>query len=272
MIGVRWFCAGALLYGVLRWRGAPSCCKSEWRVAAIIGAGIIFAGNGSVTYAEQFMPSGTVAVIVALVPALMALMGWLSGMTSRPPLAVWLGIALATSGVGVIVRPSGVALSRQVYLAAALLILGDALWAAASLYAGRIRQFNSAFLMAATQMLCGGACLILIAIARGELRHFDVASVTMRSLLALGYLISFGSIVGFSAFVWLLRNLEPTRVATYAYVYPVVAVLLGWLFAREVLAPQLLAGSGLVVLGVALIVTFRSKGAVKSFLPDATQA
>jgi len=272
MVGVRWFCAGALFYGVLRWRGAPSPNKSDWRAAAIIGAGIIFAGNGSVTYSEQFIPSGTVAVIIALVPALMALMGWLSGMMSRPPLPVGLGIALATGGVAVIVRPSGVPPSRQVYLAAALLILGDALWAAASLYAGRVRQRNSAFLMAAMQMLCGGTCLIVTAIARGELHQFDLGSVPMRSLFAVGYLVSFGSIVGFTAFVWLLQNVEPTRVATYAYVYPIVAVLLGWLFASEVLAPQLLAGSGLVVVGVALTVTLGSKGAVKLPVLEATKA
>src|SRR2546423_12297419 len=105
MAGMRWSIAGALFYGALRWRGAPPPSARDWRTAALIGGGIIFGGNGTVTYAERFIPSGTVAVIVAVVPAMMALLGWLSGITARPRLPVWLGIARATWGVVVIARP-----------------------------------------------------------------------------------------------------------------------------------------------------------------------
>lgn len=127
------------------------------------------------------------------------------------------------------------------------------------LYAVYAGQRTSAFRMAAMQMLCGGAFLLMTALLRGECAHFDLAAVTLRSLLAMGYLASIGSIIGFSAYLWLLRNVEATRVATYAYVNPVVAILLGSLLGGEILAPQLLAGSLLVVLGIALIVTFRSQ-------------
>ena len=199
----------------------------------------------------------------------MALMGWISGTTSRPRLAVWFGIALATVGVAVIVRPAGVSVSSQARLSLVILMVGELMWCAASLYAVRVRQHSSAFVMAAMQMLCAGAFMIVTAVFRGEFAHFEVAAVTARSLFAMGYLATIGSIIGFSAYLWLLRNVEPTRVATYAYVNPIVAVFLGWLIGGEELAPELLGGSGLVVLGIALIVTFRSKTPARAAIaPD----
>lgn len=258
MAGVRWTLAGAILYGILRWRGAPRPSARDWGIAAVIGGGIIFGGNGSVTYAEQFIPSGTVAVIVAVVPALMALMGWLSGATRRPRLPVWIGIALATVGVAVIVRPAeGISMSPEQSLAIVIILIGEAMWSAASLYAVGVRQQSSGFVMASLQMLCAGGFMLVTALLRGELGQFSFQAVTASSLLAMGYLTAIGSIIGFSAYLWLLRNVDATRVATYAYVNPIVAVFLGWLFAGEELAPALLAGSVLVVLGIALIVTFR---------------
>ncbi len=138
------------------------------------------------------------------------------------------------------------------------------MWSAASLCAVRAGQRISAFLKAAMQMLCGGAFMLMTALLRGELNHFEIRAVTMHSLLAMAYLASIGSIIGFSAYLWLLRNVEATRVATYAYVNPVVAVFLGSLLGGEILAPELLAGSALVVLGIALIVSFRSQPLAKS--------
>lgn len=265
MAGVRWSLAGSILYGILRWRGAPRPGARDWGIAALIGGGIILGGNGSVTYAEQFIPSGTVAVIVALVPALMALLGWFSGATSRPRLPVWIGIAVATCGVAVIVRPGeGISMSRQQTFAIVIILIGETMWAAASLYAVRARQRSSGLVMAALQMLCAGGFLLLAALLRGELAQFSMQTVTARSLLAMGYLAGIGSIIGFTAYLWLLRNVDPTRVATYAYVNPIVAVFLGWLFGGEELAPALLAGSVLVVLGIGLIVTFRPVNSLRA--------
>jgi drug/metabolite transporter (DMT)-like permease len=259
MAGTRWVVAGGALYAFLRGRGAPRPGRRDWLTAALVGGGIIFGGNGSVTYAEQSIPSGTAAVIVAVVPAMMAVMGWLSGATQRPRIAVWVGILLATCGVAVIVRPTGVGLSGEQTFAIAVLVVGELMWSAASLYAVGVRQQTSGFVMAAMQMLCGGAFMLATAASRGEFAQFEPAAVTTTSLLAIGYLASIGSIIGFSAYLWLLRNVDPTRVATYAYVNPIVAVFLGSIVGGEVLAPELLAGSGLVVLGIALIVTFRPK-------------
>jgi drug/metabolite transporter (DMT)-like permease len=259
MAGLRWCIAGALLYLMMRWRGAPRPSAREWRTAFLVGGGIIFGGNGSVTYAERFIPSGTAAVIVAIVPALMALLGWLSGIISRPRLPVWLGILLATGGVVVIVRPGEIRLGSEQGLSLAILLAGELMWSAASLYAVRVVQRVPGLLMAAMQMLCGGALLLGTAALHGEFRQFNSEAVTLSSILAMSYLIVIGSFIGFSAYLWLLRNVEPTRVATYAYVNPIVAVFLGWLVLGEKIGPELLAGSALVVVGIAAIITFRSR-------------
>jgi len=259
MAGARWCIAGGLLYFALRLRGAPRPSARDWRTALLVGGGIIFGGNGSVTYAERFIPSGTAAVIVAVVPALMALLGWLSGVTARPRLAVWLGILLATFGVIVIVRPGEIRLGSEQGVSLAILLAGELMWAAASLYAVKVIQRVPGLLMAAMQMLCGGALLLGTAAVRGEFAQFHPEATTLSSILAMSYLIAIGSFIGFSAYLWLLRNVEPTRVATYAYVNPIVAVFLGWLVLGEKIGPELLAGSALVVTGIALIITFRSR-------------
>jgi drug/metabolite transporter (DMT)-like permease len=259
MAGLRWSIAGSLFYLILRWRGAPRPSARDWRTAALIGGGIIFAGNGSVTFAEQYLPSGTAAVIVALVPAVMVLMGWLSGTLRKPRLPVWGGIAVATFGVAVIVQPTALAFTPQLTLSLVLLTIGESLWAAASLYATRVRHQTSGFMMAAMQMICGGIFGLAAASMDGDFAHFNPGAVSLRSLGAMTYLAAIGSVVGFSAYLWLLRNVEATRVSTYAYVNPVVAVFLGSWLGAEKLAPELLAGSALVVFGIALIVTFRPK-------------
>jgi drug/metabolite transporter (DMT)-like permease len=259
MAGLRWSVAGWVFYIFLRWRGVPRPSARDWRSAGLIGGGIIFAGNGSVTFAEQYLPSGTAAVIVALVPAVMVLMGWLSGTLPRPRLPVWCGIAIATFGVAVIVQPTALRFTPQLTLSLALLTIGESLWAAASLYAMRVRHETSGLMMAAMQMICGGLLGLVVASLHGEFAHFDPGAVTLRSLGAMSYLAGIGSLVGFSAFFWLLRNVEATRASTYAYVNPVVAVFLGWLVLGEKIGPELLAGSALVVFGIALIVSFRSR-------------
>lgn len=259
MAGMRWTLAGCVFYLFLRWRGAPRPNARDWRNAALIGGGIIFAGNGSVTFAEQYIPSGTAAVIVALVPAVMVLMGWLSGTLRKPLLPVWCGIAIAIFGVAVIVQPRALTFTPQLTLSLVLLTIGELLWAAASLYAIRVRHETSGFMMAAMQMICGGVLGLIAASFHGEFAHFNIGAVTFRSLGAMTYLAAIGSIVGFSAYLWLLRNVEATRVSTYGYVNPVVAVFLGSWLGGEKLAPELLAGSALVVFGIGLIVTFRPR-------------
>ncbi len=257
MAGVRFLIAGAVLYAWERWRGARKPRAKEWCTAAIVGACLIFAGNGGVTYSEQFISSGLAAVLVATVPMFIALLSWAAGVTSRPRVPVWIGIAIATAGVTIIVRPGIVSsASHHDALGVGVLLAGSLLWSAGSVYAGRVRQESSPFIMAAMQMICGSVLLVLAGSVRGEWQTMRIADITTASAGAMIYLIVAGSIVAFTAYLWLLRNVESTRVATYAYVNPVVAIFLGHVVAREEITLPLLIGSGFVIAGVALIVTF----------------
>lgn len=259
MAGIRFLIAGAILYAWERCRGARRPSANEWRTAAIVGACLIFAGNGGVTYSEQFISSGLAAVLVAAVPMFIALVSWAAGVSGRPRVPVWIGIAIATAGVAIIVRPGIVSsASHHDGLGVAIVLTGSLIWSAGSVYAGRVRQEGSPFIMAAMQMMCGSILLILAGSLRGEWQLMRAADITPASAGAMIYLIVAGSIVAFTAYLWLLRNVEPTRVATYAYVNPVVAIFLGHVVAREEITLPLLIGSGFVIIGVALIVTFRT--------------
>lgn len=186
-------------------------------------------------------------------------MSWGSGASERPRPLVWMGIAVATAGVAIIVRPRLVAATtHHEAFGVTVVLVGALIWSVGSLYAGRVQQQAPPFLMAAMQMLCASVLLLITSLFTGEWSSVRPGAITAASAGAMVYLIFAGSIVAFTAYSWLLRNVEPTRVATYAYVNPIVAVLLGHVVASEELTPTLLIGSAFVIAGVALIVTFRT--------------
>lgn len=234
MAGVRFLIAGSLLYGWQRYRGAPRPSLRDWRTAAIVGTCLIFAGNGALTYAEQYISSGLAAILIAVVPMFIVLLSWLSGASERPRPLVWFGIIIATLGVVVIVRP-GLANSSNHHeaLGVILALAGALAWSFGSVYASRVAQLASPFMMSAAQMISASLLLLTTAVLTGELGRVHPSMTSGASIGAFVYLILAGSIIGFTAYAWLLRNVEPTRVATYAYVNPVVAVLLGHFVARE---------------------------------------
>ncbi len=259
MAGGRFLIAGLLLYVWQRCRGADGPQLRDWRTAAIVGSCLLFAGNGALTYSEQFISSGLAAVLIAVVPLFFALLSWGSGASERPRLVVWIGIAVATAGVAIIVRPGLVAATtHNEAFGVTIVLVGALIWSVGSLYAGRVQQKTPPFLMAAMQMICASVLLLAASLFTGEWSRVRPGAITAASAGALVYLIFAGSILAFTAYLWLLRNVESTRVGTYAYVNPVVAVLLGHFVAREELTPTLLVGSAFVITGVALIVTFRT--------------
>lgn len=258
MAGSRFLTAGVLLYGIARIQGAPRSGWVDWRTAAIVGACLLFGGNGGVTIAEQYVPSGLAAVIVATVPIYIALLGWLTGTAERPRPIVWLGLGGGFCGVAILVG-SSLELPGSDHPRAALgmliLLVSSFLWSAGSLYSRRAKNAPSPFLAAGQQMLCGGALLLAGGLASGELHHFDLHRVTWLSLGAWFYLVTIGAIVAFSSYIWLLRHCDPAKVATYAYVNPVVAVLLGTAFAGEKLTGRALIAAALIIGSVAMVIT-----------------
>jgi drug/metabolite transporter (DMT)-like permease len=259
MAGARFVLAGVIMYAIARWQGAPKSSFAEWRTAFIVGACLLFFGNGSVTVAEQWVPSGLASLLVATVPIYIALLAWLSGSAPRPRPLVMLGLAGGFVGVGILVSPalsaSLPAASHHAGLGMLVLLFGSLVWSIGSLYSRRARNSASPFLSSAQTMLCGGALMLIAGLASGETRHFDLHKLTALSLGAFVYLVLIGAIVGYTAYIWLLRYCDPSKVATYAYVNPVVAILLGSFFADEALTVRTSLGAAIIIGSVAVVIT-----------------
>lgn len=257
MAGSRYALAGALLYGFMRLRGEPAPTWRGWGVALVIGICLLAFGNGGVTLGEQYIPSGLAALLVATVPMFLAVLGWWSGVAQRPTPAVTLGLGCGLAGVYLLARTPGVshvALPGHEGIGLTLVLTAALVWAVGSLYSKRHQPSPSPFLSGGMQMLCGGLVMLAVGLVRGEAQGFALAQVTSTSWMAYAYLVTFGSIVAFTAYIWLLRAVEPALAGTYAFVNPVVAVLLGWAFAGEQLNAGMLGGAALIVLAVVLVV------------------
>ena len=257
MAATRFLIAGGLLYGVVRLRGAARPRAVHWRSALVVGGLLLLGGNGGVVLAERTVPSGLAALLVSTVPIWMALIEWLRPGGRRPRLAVAGGLALGLVGVALLIGPraftAGIGSAGGV-----LLVLAAALaWASGSLYSRGAALPESPLLGNALEMLAGGALLGMVALATGEAGQLHLQSVSLRSALALAYLVIFGSLVAFTAYIWLLRHAPIARVSTYAYVNPVVAVFLGWAFAGERLTASTFVAAGVILAAVMLITTFR---------------
>lgn len=264
MAGTRFGVAGALLFGLLRARGAPRPTLRQWGAAALSGGLMILGGNGVLSWSEQYVPSGVAALLVATVPLWFVVFVW-TGRDREAPAPVELaGVLLGLVGVGLLVAGSGEsggagAGGGIALLAALAVVLASASWAVGSLYNRRAPLPGPPLYATAMTMLAGGASLLLVGVALGEPGRLRPAAVSGRSLAALGYLIVFGSIVAFSAYAWLLRVVRPALVGTYAYVNPVVAVVLGWWLAGETLTPRMALGASIVVASVALVQRGRAR-------------
>lgn len=247
--GTRMLTAGALMLLAARALGQPLRLDRHAAVTSIVSGLILFpAGNGSVTWAEQTTPSGLAATLVATVPIWMTLLAWLLGTHARPSLRVIAALGLGLAGVALLVAEGPAAVSPVNSL---VLLLGAAAWAFASVWVAKRRPSGPLFVRAAYQMLAGGAGLVAMSLAAGETARVGPALLSPVPLLSLGYLVVFGSCVGFVSFQWLIGHLPPHISGTYAFVNPVVAVILGMLFGEKVTGQTLLA-IALVVAGVAL--------------------
>jgi drug/metabolite transporter (DMT)-like permease len=265
MAGVRYLIAGAVLYGWMRLRGTSSPTRYHWISAAIVGGLLLLGGNGGVVWAEQRVPSGLTALLITSVPLWMALLNWLRPGGMRPSGPVAIGLFTGFAGVALLVSPGELAGGLHVDpLGGAVLLLASLSWAAGSLYSRHARFPESALLATAMEMIAGGVLLLAAGLVAGEWARLDLAAVSPKSFLAFAYLIAFGSLVGFTAYIWLLRVTTPARVSTYAYVNPVVAVFLGWALAGEPLTPRTLIAAAIIICAVVLITTYGARRSVQS--------
>ena len=265
MAGTRFILAGTVLYAWARMRGAKKPLRIHWRSAAVIGALLLLGGNGGVVWAEQFVPSGLTALLVAVVPIWMVLLEWVRPEGTAPTPAVCFALALGFGGVALLVGPGEIAGDGHAdLLGAGVLMLTSFCWAVGSIYARKAPLPQSPFLATAMEMLAGGALLLVVGLATGQGQGLDFRSFSLLSGLSLLYLVIFGSLLGFTAYIWLLGVTTPARVSTYAYVNPVIAVFLGWLLGGELLSLRALLGSAVIVGSVALITARRQKEIIGS--------
>jgi drug/metabolite transporter (DMT)-like permease len=258
MAGTRFLTAGVLLHAWGRLRGDPAPARSNLAPSLALGALFLLVGNGGVVWAEQRVPSGLAALLVAVTPAWTVLFEWGHG-GGAPGLRTLAGLAAGLAGVGLLVAPSGLDSTGLDLAGAGACLLASLSWSLGSVRSRAMRLPASPAIASSLQMLAGGGLLFAVGLASGEAGRVHLATASTRSVLAVVYLIIFGSLVAFTAFTWLLRVSTPSRVATCAYVNPVVAVLLGWAFAGERLGPRSLLAAGAIVLGVILITTSKRK-------------
>lgn len=252
MGGVRFIIAGSLLFGWSRWRGAAAPDREQWKNAVIVGTLLLVIGNGAVAWAEQRVDSGVASLLVATVPLWIVLGEMVQG--RRPELLQWIGVAVGLGGVAILVMPSGNATVEPIdRTGAAVLMCGSLSWTVGSLFSRTARLATPSSLASGMQMLCAGVLMSLISVISGEWSRVDLGAISTSSILALGYLIVFGSIIGFSTYMWLLSVARPAAVGTYAYVNPLVAVFLGVVIAGEKLPASATLAMIVIVTSVALV-------------------
>ncbi len=258
MAGSRFALAGAILFLWARLsKDYETPTLKHWRTSFIVGTLLLLGGNGGVVLAQHFIPSSLAALLVATEPLWIVILSWLWLNSGRPNWKVGAGLLLDFAGVWLLIsgRESGGigdGGSGQ-WIGIIAVILAALSWATGSVYGLRATVPKSSLLTAGMQMLAGSGSLLLVGLIRGEWSTFDPSAVSNNSLFGLAYLIIFGSLIGFTAYSWLLKNARPSMVATYAYVNPVIAVMLGWLIAGESMTGQMLIGAGIVVASVMLI-------------------
>ncbi|HEX6434375.1 MAG TPA: EamA family transporter [Gemmatimonadales bacterium] len=265
--GSRFVLAGVLLYGWARLRGHAAPTLKHWRSATVIGGFLLLGGNASVAWAEKTVPSGLAAVLIAVAPIWMVGLEWARG-GPRPTRVVILGLLLGLAGVALLVSGRGSAESRVDPVGATILVLASASWAWGSVVSKTAALPESPFVATSIEMIAGGVLLLLTAALAGQFHGFDVSRVSFEAAAWWGYLVVFGSLVGFTAYIWLLGVTSIAKAGTYAYVNPIVAVLMGWAVLHEPVTMRMLMAAGVILVGVALVNVDWSSTGLLALLPD----
>jgi drug/metabolite transporter (DMT)-like permease len=252
MSGARFLVAGMVLYLWSRSRGDPAPGAKEWKAAAVVGAFLLLGGNATVAWAEQQVPSGLAAVLIAVAPIWMVGFEWARG-GRRPSRRVLAGLLLGLLGMGLLVTPNGDSSNQVNLLGGVVLVLASASWAWGSVFSKTAALPRSPFLATSMEMLAGGALILVVAALTGQIQDFKPGEVSTDAVLSWLFLVVFGSLVGFTAYIWLLGVTSIAKAGTYAYVNPVVAVFLGWAILGEPVTARTIAAAGVILVGVALV-------------------
>jgi drug/metabolite transporter (DMT)-like permease len=278
MASLRFFVAGGIIAAFIALTRGFKASPRQWRDNALIGGFLCLGGNGLVSWAEQKIPSGIATLIISVGPLFIVLLDWAAHAIfrdnrrgTRPTALTFIGLALGFTGLAVLVGPDVVRQGVNGLDGWSVLgLIGACLfWGVGMIYTKYAHEPVEPFTGAAIQMLTGGAWLLLVSLLCREPAHVNLAAISGRSVVAWCYLVVFGSLIGFTTFVWLMKHSTPARVSTYAYVNPIVAVFLGWWILHEPISPRLFTASAIIIAGVAIITTQKNK---KSLVTPPRQA
>jgi drug/metabolite transporter (DMT)-like permease len=253
MAGCRLLTAGLILYLYARLTGHARPSRQEWLSAGLIGVLLLSIANGGMTVALQYVPTGIAALLAGMLPLFIVMLNWLTFSKVKPTRLALAGLAIGLVGIALLVKPGGYgSTSTESGIGIAIIMIGNLSWATGTLLSGRMK-LPAQIISSAVQMLVGGGVLLMVSMLLEPVSLFSISYASTKAIGALVYLIIFGSLIGFSSFAWLARNAPPQLLSTYAYVNPVVAVLLGWAFAGEALSSQSLVSALIIIAGVILI-------------------
>lgn len=256
MAGIRFLMAGTLLYSYARFTGAARPTMGNWRATGLLGVLFLTIANGAVATAIHYLPTGLTALLVAMLPVFVLSFNWLFFARTRPTTLALIGSAVGLLGIFVLFQPGKIRLPGgpdALLIGFGLTLLANVGWAFGTLLTPRVNTPASAALSSGMQMLTGGGIMLGAALLIEPVSLLSIAQAPPKAFYALAYLIVFGSIIGFSAFSWLARNAPPALASTYAYVNPIVAMLLGATFAGETITSQSIIGAAVIIAGVVLI-------------------
>lgn len=256
--GIRHLTAGLLLYAWSRSHGAERPTLAQWRIAAVVGGMLLVIANGLVSWSQQYVPSGLASLVVSSVPIWFVAVDWLRPGGARPSRRTIAGLALGSFGIAALVWSAGglgnhTATGTMMLIGCAALLFASFSWASGSVFSRQMPRHPHGGLATSMEMATAGAMLLPLSWVTGDIARFDAHAASPASWWSLAYLIVFGSLLGFSAYAWLLRVSTPAKVATYAYVNPVVAVALGWAFAGERLTVGTMLAAVIILSAVVLI-------------------
>jgi drug/metabolite transporter (DMT)-like permease len=261
MAGARFVVAGTILYALVKLRsgGSEKESKLHWGNAFVIGGLMLLGGHGAVVWAEQWVPSGLVSLLVGTVPLWMAFVDWMRG-GSKPSAMVGGGLLLGFVGVALLAGGfESLGAGSVDLVGAAIVVFGAFLWANGSLYSRSAELPNSPLLSTAMEMFAGGVLLLVASVFAGEWSRIRLDLISARSMLSWIYLVVFGALVAFTCYIWLLKKVSTTRASTYAYVNPIVAMFLGWALANEPITIRNILAAAIILTSVIIITTCETR-------------
>jgi drug/metabolite transporter (DMT)-like permease len=264
MAGFRFAIAGMLIFGFLRLKGAAWPTAMQWRDQVIIGVFLLLGGNAIVSWSEQRTPSGITSLILGASPLVMVLLEWIRPGGKRPTISLLLGVAVGIFGIVLLLGPDSIPAGyRPPAIDIIALFIASISWWVGSLYSKHAATGTPLLMASAMQMLSGSLCMVLTGLLLGEAGRLQLGSISLHSWLAFSYLVVAGSIIAYPVYVWLLGHSTPAKVSTYAYVNPVVAVILGWAILGEPLNLRILLASVVIIGAVAIITIGKARTATK---------